>query len=78
MRFKQYCIYGDSGYTFIVYLEVPFQWPSLSADISEVNKVMSTVRVCVEWFFMEVKLHWTVVDFKRKLRINESPVGLLI
>lgn len=23
--------------------------------------------------FMEVKLHWTTVDFKRKLRIRESP-----
>ena len=38
---------------------------------------MSNVIVFVEWVFIEMKLHWTAVDFKRKLRINVSPVANL-
>eukprot|EP00171_Calliarthron_tuberculosum_P002315 IDg2315t1 len=37
------------------------------------SKEMSAARVTVEWYFKEVKLYWTTVDFKKKLRISESP-----
>jgi len=39
--------------------------------------VISRVRVTVEWMFKEVKLHWTTVDYKRKMQIGESGVGAL-
>ena len=74
---KQYCIYGDSGYTFRVYLEVLFRGLSLSADMSVFKKTISTVRDFAEWVIMEVRLYWTALDFKWKLGINESPAGLL-
>eukprot|EP00171_Calliarthron_tuberculosum_P001528 IDg1528t1 len=41
------------------------------------NLAMSKVRVTVEWVFKKVKLYWTTLDFKRKLRIAEAPVGTL-
>lgn len=53
----QMCIYSGSGYNFCVYLEVTFQGASISEEMAALNSAMSTVRVCVEWLFMEVKLH---------------------
>lgn len=61
------CIYGYSGYNFCVYLEAPFQRGSISGEMAALNSSMSTVGLCVERRFKEVKLHWTTVDFKRKL-----------
>jgi len=74
---KQFCIYGDSGYNWRSYLEIPFQGAALSEDQTAFNKAMSGSRITVEWMFKEVKLYWTVLDFKRKLRIQESPVAAL-
>ena len=74
---KQYCIYGDSGYNRRIFLEVPFQGSSLSSAQKAFNAGMSSVRVTVEWMFKEIKIYWSSVDFKRKLRVRQSPVGLL-
>eukprot|EP00171_Calliarthron_tuberculosum_P001768 IDg1768t1 len=72
-----HCIYGDSGYSAREYLVIPFQGASLSEDQVAFNKAMSKSRITVEWIFKELKLNWTSMDFKRKLRIGESPVGAL-
>ena len=73
----QYCLYGDSGYSLRLFLEVPFQGSNLTHSQRALNVAMSRVRVTVEWAFKEVKLYWTTVDFKRKMRFAESPVGAL-
>lgn len=73
----QYCIYGDSGYNRRVFMEVPFDGSNLTAGQRAFNEAMSTVRVTVEWIFKEIKLYWASVDFKRKLRVEESPAGML-
>lgn len=38
---------------------------------------MSSVRITVRWAFKEVKRCFTAMYFKRKLRVGQSPVGLL-
>jgi len=73
----RYCIYGDSGYNRRWYLEVPFKGTTLTPAQTAFNKAMSSIRISVEWIFKEVKMHFTVVDFKRKMKILESPIGLL-
>lgn len=74
---RQYVVYGDSGYSARVFLEIPFDGASLSAVKKAFNKAMSKSRVTVEWFFKEVKLLWSFVDCKRRLRLKQMPVGLL-
>lgn len=58
-------------------MEVPFQGSNLNSAQRAFNKAMSKARVMVEWLFKRVKLYWTTVDFKSKMRIAESPVGSL-
>ena len=74
---KQYVFYGDSGYNHCSYLEVPLDGANLSPGRIRFNRAMSSVRITVEWAFKEVKMHWTSVDFKRKLRLLESPISSL-
>lgn len=74
---KRYCIYGDSGYNRRWFMEVPNQGSNLTGNQKAFNKAMASVRITVEWIFKEVKLYFTTMDFKRKLKVLESPVGLL-
>lgn len=74
---KQFIVYGDSGYSWRVYLEVPFAGANLSAVQKAFNKAMSAVRISVEWYFKCVKQLWSFVDSKRKLRVRQMPVGLV-
>lgn len=74
---KQYIVYGDSGYTWRVFLEVPFSGANVTVVQRAFNKAMSKVRITVEWFFMEVKRLWGLTDADRKLRLGEMPAGLI-
>lgn len=38
---------------------------------------MAKIRVTVKWVFEEVKRYWKTLDYKRKMRSCESPVGAL-
>ena len=74
---KRFCLYGESGYNRRWYMEVPFQGRELSAAQRAFNKAMSSVRIIVEWIFTEVKMQFTVMDFKHKMKLFESPIGLM-
>lgn len=73
----QYFIHGDSGYNERVFMDVPFSSANLTPAQRAANMSTASVRVTVEWMYKEVKLYWSTVDFKRKMRIGEGPVGLL-
>ena len=74
---KRYCIFGDSGYNRRWFMEIPFQGSNLSAQQVAFNKAVSSARITVEWIFKEVKLYFTTMDYKRKMKVFESPVGSL-
>lgn len=74
---KRYCIYGDSGYNQRWFIDVPFQGSNVSPAQSAFNRAMSSVRISVEWIFKEVKMQFPDIDFKRKMKIQESPVGMM-
>lgn len=73
----RYCIWGDPGYNNRWYLETPFQGANLTPAQQALNTAMSSVRITVEWAFKEVKLYWASVDYKRKLRLFESPIAMI-
>lgn len=70
-----YCLYGDSGYNWREFMEVPFTGAALNDNQAAFNKAMALARVTVEWMFKEIKQYWTTVDFKRKMKVGEAPVG---
>ena len=74
---KRYCLYGDSGYSRRWFMEVPYQGSALSAEQRVFNKSMSLSRITVEWVFKEVKMYFSTLDYKRKMKVLESPVGSL-
>ena len=73
----QYAMYGDAGYRTRLFLDTPFSGSNLSDIEKAFNKAMARSRVTVEWFFKEVKLYWSYVDFKRKMRTREHAVGAI-
>lgn len=74
---KQFMVYGDSGYSCCIYLEVPLAGANLSDVQKAFNKGMSALRITVEWYFKCVQQLWVFVDRKKKLRVQEMPVGLV-
>ena len=72
-----FCIYSDSGYSRRWYLDIPFKGSFWSPDQLSFNEAMSAARVPVEWIIKEAKLNWTIMDFKRKLRILQARIGAL-
>ena len=52
----QFVVYGDSGYNWREYMQVPFQGSNLNNNQVAFNSSMSKVRITVEWLFKEVKM----------------------
>eukprot|EP00171_Calliarthron_tuberculosum_P009482 IDg9482t1 len=74
---KRYCLYGDSGYSKRWYMEVPYQGSNLNAEQRALYKAMSSSRITVEWIFKETKMYFSTLDYKRKMKVLEFPVGSL-
>jgi hypothetical protein len=75
---RQLCLVADSAYTLHPWLQKMFPGTNNANDeIQAFNKALSGARVAVEWSYKDIRQTWTSLDFKRKLKLNESPVGLL-
>ena len=72
----QYCIYFESGWNKPPLLEMFCQGSHLSSLQKSLNVAMSSVRITLKWWFKEVKIKSTAVDFKPMLRVKESPFGV--
>lgn len=57
--------------------EGPFKGSKISPQKIDFNTEMYVARITVECIFKEVKNYFNDVDFKRKMKIFESPVGSL-
>ena len=51
-------------------MEVTYAGSVLTNKQKECKKRMAPARVTVEWLFMDIKLQWMAIDFKRKLHIG--------
>lgn len=72
-----YCTYGDSGYKWRAYLKFFFQGSSLTPNQAAFNKGMPSRRITTMWMFKEAKAYWSTVDFPRKMRAMQLPVGTI-
>jgi len=73
---EQYYLYGDVAYMMRPWLQTPFEG-ILSPDEVAHNDALKVPRAAVEWGFKDVKQVCSSLDFPRKLKIREGPVGLL-
>jgi hypothetical protein len=58
-------------------LQAPFRNRELTPEMREFNKAMSGVRVSVEWMFGNITKYFSIVDFKRQMKVNLSAIGQL-
>ncbi|KAH9106569.1 hypothetical protein LEN26_014517 [Aphanomyces euteiches] len=74
-RFNGFVIYGDPAYGYSDQLASPFGGARLSYAQQQVNRSMSKVRINVEWSYGQILQYWPIVDYKKKLRIDTSPIA---
>lgn len=66
--------YGDTGYPLRKFLIVPFKG-ALTRREKKVNKIMSALRVSVEWGLAKIVQVFPFVDFKKNLKIYKQGVS---
>lgn len=69
----QYFIYDYSGYNSCEYRSIPFQGSPVKSDQAAFNQFMSSARITLQWMFMELKSHWNMIDFPRKIHVLRLP-----
>lgn len=52
-------------------MKVPFEGSILNTAQVAFNEAISKVRVTVESVFKEVKMYFSTVDFKRKMKVRK-------
>ena len=61
---KIMCSYGDPAYLLRPQLQAPFKGANITEDEQLWNSGMSSVRVSVEWLFVDIMNLFKFVDFK--------------
>jgi nuclease HARBI1 len=71
---QQYHLYADAGYVLRPYMLVGFTG-TLTPQEQAFNRIMSRVRVAVEWAFKDIKKYFCHSCFARKMVLSQSPVS---
>ncbi|GFO31027.1 hypothetical protein PoB_005753200 [Plakobranchus ocellatus] len=69
------CLYGNPAYPLRPHLMKPFMGARPTREQEKFNKVMSSVRISVEWSFGKISNFFAFVDFKTNLKLYLQPVG---
>jgi hypothetical protein len=75
--FRHYCMYGDPAYGCRDCICCPFPLAELDSFEAEFNSSMSSVRESVEWSFHLIKSQWAFVNWDRKMKVRNSPIGMI-
>ena len=70
-----YVLFGDSAYPISRFLLRMFKGQMTPAQ-QAFNNDMGPLRVSVEWGFGKIVQLWPFLDFRKKMKILKSPVGL--
>ena len=71
------CIYGDPAYPHRSKLYDPFKGNNLAPLQKHYSKSTSEVRASVERVFEDVVNHFSLMAFKKNLKIELSTVGIM-
>ncbi len=68
-------LYGDSAYPLSGAIITPFKG-NLTRKEKKINKMMSRLRISVEWGFAKILQLFPFVDYKKNLKIRKEKVPL--
>jgi hypothetical protein len=69
------CIYGDPAFGCSEYVCCPYPMSEPGSSEAAFNSDMSSVREAVEWSFGRLKNLWAFLQFDKKQRVRQSPIG---
>jgi len=72
----QHYLYGDAAYMIRPWLQAAFTG-TMTPEQEDANETMKVPRAAVEWGYKDVKQTCSFLDFPRRLKLREGPVGLL-
>ena len=76
-EWKVVLLFQDSDCNRRGYMGVPFQEARLTSAQKAFSKVISSTRITVEGIFREAKLYFTKFNFKKKMKLLESPIIMI-
>ena len=71
---EPYVVYGDPAYGMSAHVISPFKGAHLTQLQQQFNRLMSEVRVCVEWGFGKIIQYFAYLDFCKNLKVLLQPV----
>jgi nuclease HARBI1 len=70
-----YALYGDLAYPQSTYIFGGFVNPLPNSPQAQFNRIMSKVRIVVEWGFSNVLRRWQHLDFIRSMKVFQQPIA---
>ena len=70
-----YALYGDLAYALCAYVLSCSRSVDMNSDEAAYNRLLSSVRITVEWGFAELIEHWKFLDFRSAMKIFQCPVA---
>ena len=70
-----YTLYGDLAYAQSMYWIGGFCNADVGTDEALYNRIMSAVRITVEWGFGAIIKQWKFLDFRQSMKIFECLVA---
>jgi nuclease HARBI1 len=75
--FKGYLVYGDPAYGCSDQFVCPYPTVLFTPEKKKFNKIMSKLRVAVEWSYGDVVRYWSYLDMKSRMKSQQIPVTQL-
>ena len=70
-----YALYGDLAYAQNAYVLGGFRNVGTNSDEATYNRLLSAVRITVEWGFGDLMEQWKFLDFRSAMKIFQCPVA---
>lgn len=66
---RQFCVYGDAAYLLRPWIQKAYDLDTATEEQKLFKKLMSAVRVTVEWNYKYLKKKWSINDYERLLKV---------
>lgn len=72
---NQYCMYADKGYADMSHLIAAYHGANLTQPQIQINGILTSLRVSVEWCFGKISENQMYINFPRCQQLQLQPVG---